>query len=503
MTTAAALGLVGGSVAAETDSYDVIEVPAGSTHTIQLGSGEKLTETLIDITADGATYQITAIGSDWEISNVGVRGVWDRYEKAEPLIVSVPDGTGSARIENLYLGDGAYDDTYPGATGIYVAKTHAGVLEIDRVNIQGYPDNAIYGSSPGDTSAHPSGRGSGGRVEITNSFAGDCRAGGFRVGTNGSLIENCVAVGCDRNVWGFYNGTDVVDCDLSNGRIGDIGTGDSHWRANATVTATNTRFESTVEHSGQVVGESVGTPQRTEPGDVEGVPLRAEDAASGASGRSTADESDADTGAESNESSGDHLLAFVTDPKARFASYEFTADGAVAFTEAPYNSPSGDSIEGGTYADEDFIEETDEGVSAGGVTGGGFGDAFLVDGPITAIDIDQPDVMWVELDGEELSPEAIIEATAADGNEADDRPENVLIIDGTATPESVTYSFSVSGSIEPATYGEATINDDATVDENSVDAVVDDSVDAYWFSGSFTGFRLAGNANVSVEYDAR
>lgn len=279
----ATLGSIGSGTGAASDDapIDIIEVPPGETYTIRLEDGESLEQTLIDISADGATYQITAIGSDWKISNVGVRGVWDRNEKAEPLIASVPDSEGTARIESVYLGDGAYDDTYPGATGIFVPNAHAGVLEIDCVNIQDFPDNAIYGSSPGDMAAHPSGSGGGGAVQITNSYAANCRAGGFRIGTEGSYVENCVAVGCDRNFWGFYNDTKVIDSDFSDGQIGDIGTGDSQWQADATVTATNTRFETTVEHSGQVIAEPDGEPQRTEPSAIEGVPLTATEAAKG------------------------------------------------------------------------------------------------------------------------------------------------------------------------------------------------------------------------------
>ncbi|ELY49386.1 hypothetical protein [Natronorubrum sulfidifaciens] len=463
--SAAAVGIAGvGSATAAGADYDVIEVPAGSTHTIQLGDGETLENTLIDISATGAQYQITAIGSDWAIRNVGVRGVWDRNEKAEPLIVSVPNGAGAARIENLYLGDGAYDDTYPGATGIYVANNHAGTLEIDRVNIQGFPDNAIYGSSPGDTDAHSSGRGGGGVVRITNSYAADCRASGFRVGSDGSSIENCVAVGCDRNVWGFYNDTDVIDCDFSNARIGDIATGDSVWRDTATVSVTNTRFETTASHSGQVVGQSAGTPQRTEPSDVDGVPLTATDAAAGVSRSSSSntpesneDEEEAveeeETEDEQAVETENHLLAFVTEPDSSFAGYEFTAEGTVEFAAAPYDSPSGRSIEGGTYVAADFIDEDGETVRAGGITGGGHGDAFVVDGSITSIEIEQSDVMWVELDGEVLAPDEIIEATGGDEETKDEATEDADEPDLLAfvtEPDArfASYEFTADGPVE-------------------------------------------------------
>ncbi|MFP8952286.1 S8 family peptidase [Natrialbaceae archaeon A-arb3/5] len=118
----------------------------------------------------------------------------------------------------------------------------------------------------------------------------------------------------------------------------------------------------------------------------------------------------------------DHLLAFITEPDARGAGYEFTADGPVEFADAPYDSPSGGDIEGGTFVAEDFIEEDDGTWHAGGVTGGGHGDAFRVDGAVTSIDLDQPEGMWIELDGEERSVEEVIEATSDDeGDDEDER----------------------------------------------------------------------------------
>ncbi|ELY45995.1 S8 family peptidase [Natronorubrum tibetense] len=116
----------------------------------------------------------------------------------------------------------------------------------------------------------------------------------------------------------------------------------------------------------------------------------------------------------------ERLLAFITEPDASNAGYEFTAEDTVEFTEAPYDSPSGRSIEGGTYTAEDFIDEEGETVRAGGVTGGGYGDAFTVSGPVTSIDLDQPDVMWIELDREELSPEEVIDETGGDPDEPDE-----------------------------------------------------------------------------------
>ncbi|RQG98139.1 S8 family peptidase [Natrarchaeobius oligotrophus] len=135
-------------------------------------------------------------------------------------------------------------------------------------------------------------------------------------------------------------------------------------------------------------------------------------------------EDDTDDDDDDAEPAG-RLLAFITEPDTRGAGYEFTAEGPVEFADAPYDSPSGGNIEGGTYVSEDFIEEDDGTWHAGGVTGGGHGDAFRVDGPVTSIDLEQPDGMWIELDGEERSTEEVIAETGGndeqeDGGEEDD-----------------------------------------------------------------------------------
>ncbi|GAB3672649.1 right-handed parallel beta-helix repeat-containing protein [Halopiger thermotolerans] len=406
--SAVALALTGaGSAAAAGEDYDVIEVPAGETHTIALGDGDTLENTLIDISARNATFQISAQGSGWEVRNLGIRGNWDETQKAEPFVVS-----GDGVVDNYYFADGATGDTYPnGPTGIYVANDHSGTIRINNVNIQDLPDNAIYGSSPGDLPQHSLGAGGGGDVIITNSYAANCVSSSFRVGTDGSRVENCVSVGSDCGFWAFYNAPKAVNCDFSDSDLGDVRVGDGQWQDDARPRLENVRYETDVVHSGSIDGSSAGAPQRTSPEEVEGVPLSAEEAASG--GGSDGSDTDSSEGTDETEPA-ERLLAFVTEPDARFAGYEFAADGPVEFAEAPYESPSGGRIEGGTYAAEDFIEEADDGtIRAGGVTGGGHGDAFRVRGPVTSIDIDQSDAMWVELDGEEMTVEDVLEATSA------------------------------------------------------------------------------------------
>ena len=296
------------AAAAEDEDYEVVTVAAGDTYSVTLGSGDTLENVLIDITAEGARYEIRATGSDWAIRNVGVRGTWPTGEKLSPFIASVPDPDGEAHIENLYLGDrqpvGAVrsraDGTTDGVTGLFVPTNHAGTLHVDRVNIQSYGDNCIYASAPGNGPEHPA-TGNGGSVIITNSFARETNAACFRIGTSGSRVENSVAIGGQdgegsRAFWGYYEDTEIVDCDFSGSSLSDVVVGANAWQTGrqATVTATDSRFGS-VSGPGELIGESEGEPQRTSPEEVEGCPTSAEEAASGASSSSDSSGSSADT----------------------------------------------------------------------------------------------------------------------------------------------------------------------------------------------------------------
>ncbi|WP_390287746.1 hypothetical protein [Haloarchaeobius amylolyticus] len=499
-------------VTAQTDTdYEEVVVDSNDSVTYRVGDGETLENLLIDISAQNAKFYIRANGRDWTVRNIGIKGTWDDDKKEEPFIVSVSsDGTGV--VENFYWADGTapFDRqrTYGGAaTGCYVANAHSGTLIMENLNLQGFSDNGVYGSSPGDLPSHSSGGGGGGEVIIKNSYAANCAPAGFRLGSDGSRLENCVVTNCTRNYWGFYHDTKVVDCDLSNSsQHGDIAVSDSYWDHAATVTAENAYFETTAKHgtNGRVIGTSAERTPRTRPDQVEGVPLTPEEAASGSSSAQpssppTSDEDD------ETDAADEHLLAFVTDPDAQYASYELTAKEAAEFATAPYNSPSGSQIESGSS--NDTIEEKDGVYHVSGVTGGGYGDAYRVQGPVTSINIDQPDVMWVELDGEKHSPEEIIDKTASnDDGEQDtgsDSPSNAIVIDGTETDGSSSYRFVVSGSVEKASYQDASIDDSDSIDGTAVEGTVDGWKDAYWFSGDVTDFWLNGDALVDVEYDAR
>ncbi|AGB15251.1 hypothetical protein Halru_0624 [Halovivax ruber XH-70] len=411
MGTGAAIGstsfLALGSRSVVAAEYDLIEVNSGETFEYRLDNGETFENVLFDVSATGASVDLRATGSDWTIRNVGIRGE-DGTGNQDATIICAVDGTSTGIIENVYLGDGDEGRAHTeGRSAIFVVPSHSGTLELRNVYIEGHTDNGLYASDPGHT-AVPS---NGGEVHVIDSYSGNNTASNIRLGTDGSYAENCcIWGGPHRGFWGYFEHTEVRNCHVGGmdnpDRAIEVGEPAYSKSGQAVVKATESSFSGARvrESTNEFIGDSNGTPERYVP---DGCPTSAE-AAARADG--TGDD-------EPSLPDGSSLLAFVTEPDASLAGYEFYADGPVEFTEAPYDSPSGDSIEGGTFVAEDFIEEVDGAWHAGGVTGGGFGDAFLVDGAITDIQIDQPDMMWVELDGQARSPEEIIRET---GDEDDD-----------------------------------------------------------------------------------
>jgi len=375
-----ALGLAaagcGRSVAADsgpaTDpNYETITVPPGGHFAVRVADGGRFENTLVDITAPGATWEVEALGADWQVRNLGIRGVWDSVENAWPLSVAVDAGA-TGRVENFYFGDGAVDDTYPGVTGIYARHYHAGRLQIDGVNIQGMAGNAIYASTPGyPADDDPVGKtrptGGGGTVEITNSFAADCLSSHFRIGTDGSFVENCVARGGDRGVWARFDDTRVVDSDLSGSSDhpadGDVVCGTNNWVSgeDATVTVENTVYETTgqdIEYAGAILGQSADRDLRTAP--PADAPTTPEAAASG--------DGDGNPGTTTK-----HLRVESVD-SGPWVQYEFTVDGPVE--RAAYANPS------------DEIEDGDGRTTVTGIVGQGGQDDYRFKGSLLEWDAD-------------------------------------------------------------------------------------------------------------------
>ncbi|WP_265107832.1 hypothetical protein [Halosolutus halophilus] len=477
--TAAAAGtaamVAAGTGMASEDDYEVVTVPAGGTFRRKLRDGDVLENVLIDISAKGAAYDIDARGSDWTIRNVGVKGAWDHEHPTSPIRVAADAGS-TCRIENVYLGDGVIPDlpSSSNPTGIYAWWYHAGTIEIDRVNIQEHPDNGIYGSAPGNSSDHPN-PGGGGELHVTNSYVRAGKTAGIRLGTDGSYAENCVVwSNAHRGFWGYYNDTELIDCDLG-GSPTDIHAGSRSWNAgpSATVTVENCRFGSTnrATSSNRIVGSSAGKPEHRMP---DGVPTSAEEAASGGDYESPTDEA------------VDELENTILVDGA--GNNDVTRYGFAVSGSAERSTHGGASID-----DEDTID-------SGQVTGAvvGWRDAFRFSGELADLTVDGP--ARVIVNGEQVDPAEYGESSHEDDQ---DLPPNALVIDGSDADGNTSYSFTVDGEVISSSYRDASVDSGDEIDGRSVTGTVEDWIDAYWFDGDIVDFTLAGNASVDVEYNAR
>ncbi|NEU56949.1 hypothetical protein [Halorussus sp. MSC15.2] len=469
--TAASVTAFGTGVTATAD-FETITVPAGEVRSFSLGDGDTLENTLIDISADGAGYRISANGDGWAIRNVGVRGYFDANVD-DPIVVLCPNG-GTGTIENVYLGDGGYDAPAGLTTGIFVHAYHSGHIDIDRVNVQGWAGNGVYASGPGNHDDHPN-PGGDGTVQITNSYAADNPTADFRLGTDGSYCKNCVCEGSGRGYWGFYNTTKLIDCDVHNG----IYASDGAWESPAVVQLENTRFSGgthTYVDSADISGSSAGTPRDRMP---DGVPTTAEAAASATSGTDSSG-SDSTTSESDDSAPAGTLFELVAGSDTSNVEYEFTVEGSVQKRTA-----SGDV----TAESNDTLSDNGDGtVTISGLSGNGYGDAFFVDGDIVSMNLDES--KWtLRYGGEEVSVGDLV-------------LPNKLVIDGSDTPrQSSEYTVEFSGTArKSAALG--SVNSHDAISDGTISGRVIGGKDGYRFSGEITGFRLDGPARVSVEDDA-
>jgi hypothetical protein len=200
-----------------------------------------------------------------------------------------------------------------------------------------------------------------------------------------------------------------------------------------------------------------------------------------------------------------HLVTFITSEDAGEANYEFVADGPVVpLRVSPYTSPSDNEVR----ATSNFSIEPGDGdvQNISGYSGNGYGDAYKVYGQITEVSVAKPDWMWIELDRTEVSEEELVAQTAAEKPVDGASLPNTVVIDGSKTEQSSTYSFSVDGDVvqsEELT----TVPEDASawdsvasnVSDGKVLGVVRDGVDGYRFSGSIANLQVCGNADVNIE----
>ncbi|USZ68091.1 hypothetical protein NGM10_15335 [Halorussus salilacus] len=488
--TAAAVAGAGASATAGASSYDTIEVSAGEKRTISVGDGETFENKLVDISADGASAIITATSDDFTIRNVAFKGVHPGEENFLKLCVPSEGSTGL--VENVYFGDGAE----PGSKGgIYVTSSpaHNGELTFRNLHVAHISNNALYGSGPGY-------KGQPGVIHVEDSYFFSSNISNVRLGSPGgtSHVRNTTVhvddsvPGCDMNcsssgavnargVWAWAGEVELHDCDVQTNDYGsNLATKDG-----GSITQNGSR---------------IGSEADTEP--PEGVPMSAEEAASGGSESgedsesSTSDSSDDDS---SGSSDSGTLLELVSNAD-RELGYEFAVEGSVRKRTT--------AEDGGYVAeDDDEVSENGDGTVTvtGGVAGEGLGDAFVVEGSVTAMDLDESN--WtLRYGGEEVSVADLTEGGTSDSGGSDDSAgdgedeelSNVIVFSGENRPDAVsTYEFSVSGDIEKD--GErGSINAYDTVSGNTARGRIVAGKDAFRFSGSITDFALEGAAVVEV-----
>jgi hypothetical protein len=277
-TAAASVGATG--TAAASEEYEVIEA---ENQTITIEDGETWENKLIDMTT-GQDIIINAEGTGWTIRNVGFHG--ENTSDTGSATFGVADtGGDTSTVENVYMGDGASDGNQAanghGQTGFWVNPDHSGHIDFRNLNIQGFADNAIYASAPGNAG--------GGTVHIDSCFAANCYVSHYRVATEGSRVTNSsVLVDGDgyegRGIWAWAPGTiEVEGCQIEmNGANTAIDAGANGNGTEVLVSDTDYDEQAGVaEHDGSTVqlDDDVGTdPEAFMP---EGVPTGAEEAASG------------------------------------------------------------------------------------------------------------------------------------------------------------------------------------------------------------------------------
>lgn len=202
----------------------------------------------------GSRARIHAKGANWVIQNVAfTNSGHPRHNIAAE--VTDPDGVGI--IDSVYMGDG-------GDTGVWVSPRHKGTLYIRNCYFANFPDNAVYGSPPGNESNRGSAAGQGGKVIVLNSYFENNGRADVRLGTEGSFAKGCVLKSNQRAFWGYYETTSLIDCDV----FGPIVAGSAaHPSKPGNVVAQNCRIASDVNHRTLLDASSIHAPSNGAPRD--------------------------------------------------------------------------------------------------------------------------------------------------------------------------------------------------------------------------------------------
>ena len=514
-TLATGLGLAGASRSASAapevtqgDGYEIWTVTSKETY--QLSENEELSNVLIDQTAEGACLTIFADTSGWEVRNVGFLGVGQAGSGGNrfQFQVSCPEG-GSGLIENVWMnGKARNGQSASEMGGIWLRSSHAGHIDIRHTYIEGFGNNAVYGSGVGKNGHNE------GSVVIENAYHRDNTVSQFRIGSPGSVVRNSVGIVDDpegrrgsypgsgsqygRGIWGkhfpnqrventsFYISPDDVDSnvgiharyidDTSRGDYAEIVVDNCHINSEVP-----TRTASTSNAEVNVLSLDESPTVEVIGGD--GVPLSPKMAARGER-QMPPELPGVDGSSDDSSTDPDSKTLTIDGSDASRTDYEFTVDGELQGTSS---LGSGDSVDG----------TTGSGFVNGGV------DEYQFTGQIAAFtrDGDAP----VLVDGNEID----LSQYGSD--------RNVIEVVTTEDPSVLDYTFTTTGKIEPnydAETNPATSNDSVSQNDDgtwSADGYTGNGYgDTYYFQGELTDFgpvkdfaevRVNGTAVDLSQYD--
>jgi len=133
----------------------------------------------------GMTYVLGT--GDFTVRNVRVDGPMPRDTSAFRFEVVERDSRGL--VENLVLKDGSVPEST--SVGIYVGSDHAGTLTFRNCEVENFPNNGLYASSPGREDALA---GANGPVQVEGGRYRNNNVANVRLGSNGSYVKNAEIV---------------------------------------------------------------------------------------------------------------------------------------------------------------------------------------------------------------------------------------------------------------------------------------------------------------------
>ncbi|TMT87945.1 hypothetical protein E2L06_09990 [Haloterrigena sp. H1] len=559
-TTAAAT--LTGTASAATDDYEVIEAQG---QTVRIGRGDTFENKLIDFTT-GESFLLYVEGANSVIRNIGFKGLYRgasfiisiKAGQGDILFENIYLGDGATKEgENFVHGPGA----------VFMHRGSEADLTFRHCNVQGFPNNGFYCSNTpyGGSVRFESCFGKNNGVttfrcgsdddEIVNCVAYNDNTDYGR-GYGGYTETN------GRPVWVWNGGTVTIrDSHFADGPYPYALVAGANGSPGS-VDFQSGGYRGTIQRaSGSTVSVGSDVSRNPDLSIPDGVPTSAEEAASGSGSTGSSSSGSTDT---SDEPDLPNLLLVDGSPSDA-TRYEFTVGGEVEHSN--YEGASiddGDSIDGstvqGTVADwkDAFRYSGDlEGLTVDGpgsvlvngeevdpadygkelphvleVAGRGTPTSYeiTVDGTIELASTDEPATEATTISGSTVQSSltdetqtfrfsgTLTDITFTDGEATvtldseqidpseygdTELPPHALVIDGVDTDGPSTYALEIDGTVVKSTYQNASMDDSDVIDGTTVRGGVGNWIDAYWFDGDVTDFRLHGEASVDVQYNAR